>query len=289
MGVAGQDEDLDEVQTHDVATETQQDPQDPPRGDPQVDPDAVDEDEDVVQIGDEDPPASEEQQTAPKWVKDLRDRQRQLARENAELKAKLGSGQPVPQAAPQLPEFPKLADHDYDEDKFQAAVKDWHAKEREIEAFRANQTKAEEERKKAVQAVHESYATSKKALKVRDFQDAEDEVKAQFSEVQQSIVIAGAANPGALVYALGKTPKKLQELASIKDPVKFAVAIGKLETEVKVTKRTSTKPAPEQPLRSTTTAKASTATLDRLEAEAARTGDRSKVIAYKRSLNAPGK
>jgi hypothetical protein len=137
-----------------------------------------------------------------------------------------------------------------------------------------------------VQAVHENYAKSKKALKVKDFQDAEDEVAAQFSEVQQAIVIAGAANPGALVYALGKNPKKLQELASIKDPVKFAVAVGKLETEVKVTKRTSTKPAPETPLRSTSSAAASTATLERLEAEAAKTGDRSKVVAYKRQQRA---
>ena len=93
-----------------------------------------------------------------------------------------------------------------------------------------------------------------------------------------------------MVYALGRTPKKLQELASIKDPVKFAVAVGKLETEVKVTSRKSTKPAPETSVKGgSSSASASTATLDRLRAEAAKTGDLSKVVAYKRQMKAAGK
>lgn len=247
------------------------------------------EDEDVVQIGSEEPPASEEVKAAPKWVKDLRERQKQLARENAELRAKLGAGQPGAVQAPQLPDKPKLADFDFDEEQFQAAMDGWYAKKRDVEAFEASQKAAAEARQKAVQAVHENYASSKKALRVKDFQDAEDEVSGQFSEWQQSVVMAGAANPAAVVYALGRTPKKLQELASIKDPVKFAVAVGKLETEVKVTRRTSTKPPPETPLRSTSSTTASNATLERLEAEAAKTGDRSKVIAYKRQQRKSGK
>lgn len=245
------------------------------------------EDEDIVQIGSEEPPASEEVKAAPKWVKDLRERQRQLARENAELKAKLGT--PSVQQPPQLPEKPKLADFDFDEEKFQAAVDGWYAKKREVEAFQASQKAAAEAHQKAVQAVHENYAKSKQALKVKDFQDAEDAVQDQFSQVQQSIVMAGAANPGAVVYALGRNPKKLQELASIKDPVKFAVAVGKLETEVKVTRRTSTKPAPETPLRGNSNASASKATLERLQAEADRTGDRTKVAAYIRQQRLAGK
>jgi hypothetical protein len=55
--------------------------------------------------------------------------------------------------------------------------------------------------------------------------------------MQQAILKKGAANPALMVLRTGTHPKKLQELASIKDPVKFAVAVGKLETEVKVTKR----------------------------------------------------
>lgn len=295
MGVAGQEdveqEDLQQDTTTNEAQHTEEQ-QEQPQGDQQGESaqgaEEV-EDEDVVQIGDEEPPASEEQQTAPKWVKDLRDRQRQLAKENEQLRAQLGAGQPAAQGKPQLPAKPKLADYDYDEEKFEQARDAWDAKKREVDAWEATQQAAAEERKRAVQAVHDNYAKSRQGLKVKDFQVLEDEVKAQFSQVQQSIVMAGAGNPALLVAALGSNPKKLQELASIKDPVKFAVAVGKLETEVKVTKRTSTKPAPDAPLRSTTTTGASKATLDRLEAEAAKTGDRSKVIAWKRQQRDSGK
>jgi hypothetical protein len=246
--------------------------------------DGEEEEETVVTLGSEEPPASEEEKSAPKWVKELRQRQRELARENAELKAKLGTGQPAQHAKPQLPPKPKMsdADIDYDEAKFEQAHDAWVSKKRDIEAWEENQRKAQEAHQKAVQAVHEGYAKSVKDLGVKDYPDLEAEVQAQFSQVQQSIVIQGTTNPAAMVAALGRNPKKLAELASIKDPVKFAVAVGKLETEVKVTKRTSTKPAPEKTLSGTTSATSgsSKATLERLEAEADKTGDRTKVARF---------
>lgn len=293
MGVAGREDDLplDNQQSNDDELPNDE-PADPPQdGDPQDPPAGGDDEgeEDVVQIGDEEPPASEEAKAAPAWVKGLRQRQRELARENAELKARLNTGKPA-DSKPEMPPKPKLADHDYDEEAYEKARDEWDAKKRELDSWEAQQEERAKAAQQAVKAVHENYATSKKALKVPDFQDAEDEVVGVLSEVQQSILMAGATNPGAMVYALGKTPKKLAELASIKDPVKFAVAVGKLETEVKVTKRTSTKPAPETTVSSKgSNPGTSKATLERLEAEADRTGDRSKVIAYKRQMKQQGK
>jgi hypothetical protein len=247
-------------------------------------------DEDVVQIGEEEPPASEEEKAAPKWVKDLRERQKQLARENAELKARLSTGQPAQQGKPELPAKPKLADFDYDEEKFEQARDAWDAKKREVDSWEANQRQAHEAQQKAIQAVQEDYAKSKQALKVKDFQEAESEVVAAMNEWQRGVLVKGPKNPGLVVYALGKSPAKLQELASIKDPVKFAVAVGKLETEVKVTKRTGgNKPAPETGVRSGGSTSTSKATLERLQAEADKTGDRSKVAAYLRQQRQAGK
>lgn len=289
MGVAEREEVLDtELEQSEETTEEQVE-ETGAEEEPAEEGDESEGDEDVIQIGNEEPPASEEEKAAPKWVKDLRERQKQLARENAELKAKLGAGQPAAQGKPELPAKPKLADFDYDEEKFEQARDAWDAKKREHDSWEANQRQAQEAQQKAAQAVHENYATAKKALKVKDYQEAEDEAVAALDVVQQGIVLKGAANPALIVYALGKNPKKLQELASIKDPVKFAVAVGKLETEVKVTKRTSTKPAPETTVRGNSSTPASKATLERLEAEADRTGDRSKVIAYKRQQKQQGK
>jgi hypothetical protein len=50
-------------------------------------------------------------------------------------------------------------------------------------------------------------------------------------------MLQGADNPALVVYALGKNPKKAKELSEIKDPVKFAFAVAKLEKELKVTNR----------------------------------------------------
>jgi hypothetical protein len=83
--------------------------------------------------------------------------------------------------------------------------------------------------------------------------------------------------------ALGKHPGKLAELAAIEDPIKFAAAVAKLEGTLKVQKRTRA-PEPETIERGNASVRQGGADqqLEKLEKEAARTGDRSKVIAYKR-------
>lgn len=290
MGVAENEDDVidspesvDAPDSDEVVDPPQGDPADPPNGD-------EDEDEEVVaQFGDEEPPASEEKQEAPAWVKDLRHEQKRLRKENAELKAKLGTNQPVQKGKPELPPKPKLADFDYDEEKYEQARDAWDGKKREIDSWEATQAERARQEQEAVRQVHENYAKSKAELKVKDYQDAEEEAVSQLSTVQQSILMAGAKNPAAMVYALGKNPAKLKELASIKDPVKFAVTVGELQKDLKVTKRASTKPEPEKTVRSNTSAPASTATLDRLRAEADRTGDRTKVVAYMREQKNAGK
>ena len=88
---------------------------------------------------------------------------------------------------------------------------------------------------------------------------------------------------GGNVYALGKNPKKLAELASIKDPVRFAVAVAKLETQLKVSTRKPPPPPPKITSGSAPVSGSVDSTLERLRAEAERTGDYTKVIQYKRS------
>ena len=64
---------------------------------------------------------------------------------------------------------------------------------------------------------------------------------------------------------------------------KFAAELGKLEKDLKVSK--PTKPAPaDTNLRSNAAPSSSSKKLAGLEAEANRTGDRTKLIAYKKSL-----
>ena len=180
-----------------------------------------------------------------------------------------------------LGQKPKLDEHDYDTDKYEAALANWYEQKRKVDEQAA---KAEAEAKAANdawQAKLTSYGKAKTELKVKDFDDAEHVAQETFSQTQQGIILQGAENPALLIYALGKNPKKAKELASITDPVKYAFAVAKLETQLKVTQRKA--PPPEDTIvRGTgSSSGAVDSTLERLRADAAKTGDYTKVTQYK--------
>ena len=104
-----------------------------------------------------------------------------------------------------------------------------------------------------------------------------------FNVVQQGVVIQGAENPALVIYALGKNPKKAKELAAIDDPVKFAFAVAKLESNLKIGNRKAST-QPERTVSATARSSGSVdSTLERLREEASKTGNMDKVMAYKRA------
>ena len=243
----------------------------------------------TLQFGDEASPASEDQElkTAPQWVKDLRKSEREKARRIRELEAQVRTQQ-APQATqvPTLGAKPKLEDFDYDETKYDQALEKWYEDKRKVDKAKEEVESQERARQEAAQARLNGYIGEAKELRVKDFQDVESEVVSALSLEQQGILLAGADKPALLVYALGRNPAKLKSLAQINDPVRFAFAAAKLESQLK-TSRTATKPAPESRVSSSGGAPASGGsqkTLERLREEAARTGDMTKVIQYKRQL-----
>ena len=234
------------------------------------------EDEEVlVSFGGEPAPGSDGD--APEWVRELRRRNRELERKVAEFE-KSGAASTVPEAGPK----PTLAGCDYDEERFEQELSDWN--DRKAKADRAA-GEAEAAAKKAEEAFNAkvgAYGQQKDKLQARDFDTAEAEVLSALSQTQQGLIIHGAERKAELVLALGRHPDKLRELATITDPVEFAFAAGRLEGKLTVsTKRPATSPEGKvtgsAPLSGT-----SDKTLERLEAEAAKTGDRSKVIAHTR-------
>jgi hypothetical protein len=117
-------------------------------------------------------------------------------------------------------------------------------------------------------------------LPVKDFDDAEATVLADLDTVQQNLLLR-AKDHEKLVYALGKNDKERARMAAIKDYADFAIEVGRLENKLKVTPRKV--PPPERRMSGSAPGKAiADAELAKLEAEAARTGDRTKVAAYHR-------
>ena len=237
-------------------------------------------DEVVVSIGEEAPPP-EEQTHAPEWVRELRKTNRELQRQNRELQGKLQSTAQTETKPVVLGKKPSLEEHDYDADKFEAALADWFERKRQADESNAKQEAEVMNQQKAWQAKLDGYGKAKAELRVKDFEDAEAVVQELFNITQQGVVLQGADNPALVIYALGKNPKKAKELSDIKDPVKFAFAVAKLEKELKVTNRKAA-PPPERIVSGTgRVSGAVDSTLERLREEAARTGNMTKVVQYK--------
>lgn len=246
-------------------------------------------DEVVVTIGEE-PPASQEEEVAkaPEWVRELRKSSREKDRKIRELEDKLKATTGAETKPAPLGKKPTLEDHDYDADKFEAALADWYDRKRKADEEAARVEAEQKEAQKAWQAKLDAYGKAKTELKVKDFDDAEATVQEMFSATQQGIMLQGAENPALLVYALGKNPKKLKELSSTTDPVKFAFAVAKLETQLKVTNRKAA-PPPEKTVRGTGPVSGTVdSQLERLRAEAEKSGDYSKVMAYRRQKRNAG-
>jgi len=244
--------------------------------------DEDDNEEVVISIGEEAPP-QEEEARAPEWVRELRKSNREKERKIRELEAKLNANESEPKPVT-LGKKPTLEDCDYDSDEFEVKLAEWYEQKREYDAAEANAAAQRDAEAKAWQDKLDSYAKAKASLKVRDYEDAEAFALDTFNVTQQGIVLQGSDNPALIIYALGKNTKRAKELASINDPVKFAFAVAKLETQLKVTNRKAAA-SPERTITSGGGRLSGSvdSTLDRLREEALKTGDMSKVMAYKRS------
>lgn len=240
-----------------------------------------DEDEVVISIGEESPP-QEEEARAPAWVRELRKANREKEREIRELKAKLTATATETKPV-ELKAKPTLESCDYDSDEYENKLAEWYEHKREYDAVEANAAAKRDAEAKEWQDKLDSYAKARASLKVRDYEDAEAFALDTFNVTQQGIVLQGSENPAHLIYALGKSQKRAKELASINDPVKFAFAVAKLETQLKVTNRKAAA-APERTITSGggRISGSVDSTLDRLREEALKTGDLSKIMAYKR-------
>lgn len=255
----------------------------------QSDDETSEDEEFVITVGDEDPEPSDEDdfsgKPAPAWVKDLRKKEREARKRIKELEAQVQQAKPTEKPIEVGPK-PKLADFDYDEDQFETAVEQWHERKRQVEQQQAA-TKAEEEKaKQAWQQKMQSYEERRQnvASKVRDFEEVEEAAKDKLTATQQGILIHAAENPELILYHLGKNPKKAQELSEITDPIQFAFAAAKLDSQMKIqTRKPSTQPE-RKPSGSAGLSGVVDQKLAQLEAKAAKTGDRTELIKYKKSL-----
>lgn len=275
-------EDNQEVESQENPEETQDESN-------QSDDETSEDEEFVITVGDEEPEPSDDDdfsgKPAPTWVKELRKKEREARKRIKELEAQMQQAKPADKPIEVGPK-PKLADFDYDEDQFESAVEQWHERKRQVEQQQAAKQAEEEKAKQAWQQKIQSYEERRQnvASKVRDFEELEEAAKDKLSPTQQGILIHAADNPELIMYHLGKNLAKAKELSEITDPIQFAFAAAKLDAQMKIQTR---KPAT-QPERKPSGSGSLNGVVDKklaqLEAEAERTGDRTELIKYKKSL-----
>ena len=216
-------------------------------------------------------------QEAPEWVKKVRE-------ENRELKRQLKQRESQQFEQQVLREKPTLDDHDYDSDAFEQDYAQWLTEKQQVDA----QVHAERQK---YQQYHERYKADVDAIKTKapDYDEVELSVVDVLSEQKQGLLQMLVDNPAKVVYALGKnSPAQLERLSKL-DDIQFAKQIVLMEMQMssKTKSRNQNKPKPKTHELEGAAGGADTR-LAKLEAEADRTGDRSKVAAYKKQLKSKG-
>jgi hypothetical protein len=239
------------------------------------------EEETVISFEDEAEPGSAEDTPV---IRRLRERVKELNKEVGDLRRDSGQRQEQ-----ELGPKPTLADFGYDEEKYEAAFDAWKEAKRQIDASGATREAEAQAAQRDWQRDMDGYAQKRDSLAMPDYEDSAEIVKSALTIPQQATIIKAANNAAAFVYGLAHSDARLAELAKIHDPIKLAAAIARMEGGLKVAKRRRTA-VPDRPTRGSASLPGTTDKhLEKLEAEADKTGNRTAVIQYRKKLAQRGK
>lgn len=220
-------------------------------------------------------------------------RLREVAKENArkarDLAAELAAAKAEKESVAEAELVkPTIEQFGYNTDRFEEALIAYHEKRQALDAKKADAQKAEDDAKADFQARVDAYTKAKSSLRVPDFDDVEDVVRQALTPQQQSIILRNSDRPEQVIYALGKSPKALSELAKVKEFDRFAFQLAKLEGSIKVSQKSP--PPPESKLKGGNAAAAASGNLaSQLKAAEARaeiTKDRTEVLRIKKLMQA---
>lgn len=275
------EDELNETQTTETPSDPPADkPADPPtEGDGKPADGGGEPEQVLVTIGE--PKAEDEDkqdEPAPEWIKELRNTNRELRRRTRELEEQVAAAGGDKSAGPGAK--PTLEAHDYDTDKYEAALAAWYDKKRVEEAAAQKKRDAEEALNAQWRKEQEAYGKAREtfAQRVRDYDEAEATVNDTLSPIQAAIIVRAAEDPAKVIYGLGTNPAEVRRLAAITDPIKFTSALVRLEDKMKVTPR---KPQPEKLV--TGGGRLPDTRLEKLHEKARSTGDYTEYLAAKRA------
>jgi hypothetical protein len=250
---------------------------------------AEDEDqEDLIFEADAENTEEEEPEEPAPLVRTLRKVAREKDKELRKLRQQVSelSGASATPQEEELGPIPRAVDFGFDEEQHVVAVLEWNKKAEKVRARIAEQKDQQNRANQLWESKKSGYETAKAQAigKVADYEDVEELVTGKLNETQRGLVLAAAQKPTALIYSLGKDKKALEALAAIQEPILFVAEMARFELMRKGMATSSGRTAPERTVSGTGGGRVSDQVLARLEKEAERSGDRTKIIAYKRNL-----
>ena len=270
-------EDILELEDGDVIEE--QDEATPPDVDAETDEDGEDEETFIRFEGEDEDEAAPASESESSVIREMRRKLRETERELNNLRK--GQAQP---AKIEVGPKPTLESCDYDEEAFENRLDAWKAQKAKADAQEAEAEQAEERQRTEWTETVKTYQTAKAELALPGYDDAEAEVFSVLHQQVQALILRQKTAAPALVYALSRSPAKLEELSKL-NLADAAVMVGELKAKVKVEKRPKL-PNPDKAVVGRTSNASGDKELKRLEREAERTGDRTALIRYRRQLNA---
>lgn len=270
-------DDAPEVEESEVETAPPEAPEEETPEEPKEEPEEL-----VLSLDGEDQEPEEE--NVP-WVRQLRKERREDKKRIRELERLIAEKTaPAVQSVNAPGEKPTLEGCNFDGEVFEAKLEQWHSQKAKYERQQEETTRKQQSEQDAWNKTLQGYAAERAQISkaVPDFEDAEEAVQAALSVTQQGLILkAPSGDRAKIVAALGKSPKKLAELAAIQDPVDFVYAIAEVKAMIKTQKRTPP-PVNDKPVRSKVSgASVVNQQLETLREEARKTGDYSKYFAAK--------
>ena len=264
------------------AEEESEETEDNKEGDAEDKEDKEDSDELAVIIdGEEVSEDEQEEEKAPAWVKELRKANKEDKRRIRELEAELNQVRAPNNSVAEVGAKPDLSDYAFDTDAYDEAMLAWAERKRAVEAKQAQAREEEQAELVKWQNKLNKYGEAKARLRAKDYDDVEATAQDIFSLAQQAIIVKGASDPALLIYGLAKKPERAKKLAAITDPIEFAFALSKLEEKISVKKKGV--PPPEKQIKGSQP-KSGDHVLEKLRAEAEKTGDYRKILEYKKKI-----
>lgn len=218
-----------------------------------------------------------------------KERNREFARlraRNAELERKaLEREQGAVSTVADPGKKPTLEDCGYETSEFEAKLDAWHEAKRLKETADAQAAQESQKAQGDRQQKQTSYLVAREAIleKLPDYEELESLVAAGLSQVQKDVILHYADSPEKaclVVAALGRNPERLASFAAIKDLGSLIKEMTKLEVRTELKSKTTTPPPERRISGSGSKTGAVDKELERLQAIADKTGDRTPVIRH---------